>query len=198
MIGKKVLSEIEDRLNDSNVKGYVHNFMDRKSTAAPRRLPWLVAGVALGAAAMYLLDPEKGSKRRSTIKAKASDLSDTIMETGADVFDGVKASAQSLYSKVAGVSEEVADVAEMGFNKAQASVREANTTARNAAASAKSPLQLHKGRLIPSTQIFERRSALLFLARLFLQGVELSAPFSPVVDHARSVLFGNSGSAGFA
>ncbi|TVR20157.1 MAG: hypothetical protein EA387_12020 [Nitriliruptor sp.] len=101
----------EDRLEahiDASVAGLDDQLAELRSaskrTTWPRRLVWLAFGAALGAAAAYLSDPDRG-------KARRSQLTDQAAARGRSVADDLSGRAKDVAQQAKGeVIEQVKDV----------------------------------------------------------------------------------------
>lgn len=135
-VGEKI-GDLADRLDDLEVQ-QAHGFDELASasrrTSWPRRLFWVLLGVALGAGAAYLADPDRGRSRRDQLSdqlaARTRDLTDeatnqakiaadrakgNLIESAKDVLpedvpDDPKVLEQRIKSHALGGRDDVADV----------------------------------------------------------------------------------------
>ena len=105
------IDDAEDRLEahlDASVAGLDEQLAElrwaSKRTTWPRRVVWLAFGAALGAAAAYLADPDRG-------KARRTQLSDQAAARGRSVADDLSGRAKDVAQQAKGeVIEQVKDV----------------------------------------------------------------------------------------
>jgi gas vesicle protein len=131
------IGRIGDRLDDLEVeqaRGFDELTSSSRRTSWPRRLFWMVLGLALGAGAAYLADPDRGRSRRDQLTdqlaARSRDLTEeatnqakvvadrakgNLIESAKDVLpedvpDDPKVLEQRIKSHALGGRDDVADV----------------------------------------------------------------------------------------
>jgi gas vesicle protein len=72
---------------------------------------FLLGGALVGAAAMYLLDPELGARRRQRVAQAAGDSWECASDSLADGIDRVRSGASNLSSRLSHMSEDASDYA---------------------------------------------------------------------------------------
>lgn len=70
-------------------------------TTWPRRLGYLVAGAALGAAAAYLADPDRGRARRNDLRDRATSTGNDLMDQAAKRADYAAGEAKGMAANAA-------------------------------------------------------------------------------------------------
>jgi gas vesicle protein len=61
-----------------------------------KNIPALLSGLAIGATLMYIFDPDRGNRRRESIREKAKGLSDDAQQAISDKAESLSNSAKGL------------------------------------------------------------------------------------------------------
>lgn len=103
------LANFEKKLESfvDNLSERMRNYSPKRESASP--LPFLLAGAALGAVAMYFLDPAQGGSRRNMVKEKSKGLGNDAAEFAGRHAKNISQKAQGVISTITGKGEEMAE-----------------------------------------------------------------------------------------